>query len=130
MTTGCNCNNTDEVNSPKTKDYFDFDYYRCFNSDVEKVYGSDNVGLWKHFVNYGYCECRIHRFVKPCNTYKECCPKPYQVVVKRCHVKFPDLSQPPTALQPCCPVPPACCECLCDNGGGTGDDGTDLGSAN
>jgi hypothetical protein len=100
----------DKDDCPKTKDYFDFDYYRCFNPDVERVYGSDNVGLWKHFCNYGYSECRIHRFVKPYKVCRECCPQPCALVVQRCHVKYPDPSCPPCPPKACCPLPKLCCK--------------------
>jgi hypothetical protein len=111
------CNNCQDVSGndcPKTKQYFDFDYYRCWNPDVAKVYGSDNKGLWKHWCNYGYSECRIHRFVVPWKECTECCPKKMKVVCEPVHVKFCDQTIPPCPPQACEPCEP-CDPCNCNN---------------
>lgn len=48
-------------NSPKS--FFDFEYYFRINKDLSLFYDeSDTNGLWRHWVEHGYKECRDHRF--------------------------------------------------------------------
>ena len=94
-------------NIPKNKNTFDFDYYRCYNPDVAAVFGSDFEGLWYHWCNYGYNECRIHRFVAPGDYCYVGCP-PCKYVLKKVYEKFPDTTPDPCPPKRDCVPEPYC----------------------
>lgn len=79
------------------KEFFDFEYYKRHNPDIGEIYGDDIKGLWKHWCQYGYKECREHRFMVYVSVAKACCPPPSkppccydQTGRVNCNVALPD----------------------------------------